>query len=58
VRDAIVIEDADSPYANLIVVRRDNENAPWARRLVAAYQTEEVKAFVRDTFQGAVVPAF
>jgi D-methionine transport system substrate-binding protein len=58
VRDAIVIESADSPYANLIVVKRDNANAPWVKKLVAAYQNDEIKAFVRDTFQGSVVPAF
>lgn len=58
VRDAIALESADSPYANVIVVRREDENAPWVRRLLAAYHTDEVKAFVRDTFQGAVVPAF
>lgn len=58
VRDAIAIESADSPYANLIVVKRDNANAPWVKKLVAAYQNDEVKAFVRDTFQGSVVPAF
>jgi D-methionine transport system substrate-binding protein len=58
VRDAIGLESAESPYANLIVVRRQDEGAPWARRLLAAYQTAEVKQFVEATFQGAVVPAF
>ncbi len=58
VRDAIAIESGDSPYANLIVVKKDNENAPWVKRLVAAYQNDEIKTFVRDTFHGSVVPAF
>lgn len=58
VRDSIAIESADSPYANLIVVHRDNKDAPWVKRLVAAYQNDEIKAFVKDTFQGSVVPAF
>jgi D-methionine transport system substrate-binding protein len=58
VRDAIALESADSPYANLIAVHRDNQNAPWVRRLVAAYQNQEIKDFVQATFQGAVVPAF
>jgi D-methionine transport system substrate-binding protein len=58
VRDAISIESADSPYANLVVVRRDNADAAWAKKLVAAYQNDEIKTFVRDTFQGSVVPAF
>ena len=58
VRDAIAIENAESPYANLIAVRQQDREAPWARRLLAAYQTQEVKDFVAATFQGAVVPAF
>ncbi|HWL83646.1 MAG TPA: MetQ/NlpA family ABC transporter substrate-binding protein [Roseomonas sp.] len=58
VRDAIAIESADSPYANLIAVHRDNQDAPWVKRLVAAYQNDEIKAFVKETFQGSVVPAF
>ncbi|MBB5692386.1 MetQ/NlpA family ABC transporter substrate-binding protein [Muricoccus pecuniae] len=58
VRDAIAIEGADSPYANLIVVRQPDRDAPWVRRLLAAYQNDEVKNFVQATFQGSVVPAF
>jgi hypothetical protein len=31
------MEQADSPYANIIVVRKTDENAPWAKELVEAY---------------------
>ena len=58
VRDAIALERPESPYANVIAVRRGEEGAAWLRRLVAAYHTEEIRAFVRDSFGGAVVPAF
>jgi D-methionine transport system substrate-binding protein len=58
VRDSIAIESADSPYANLIAVREQDRNAAWVRRLIAAYQNQEIKDFVATTFQGAVVPAF
>jgi D-methionine transport system substrate-binding protein len=58
VRDAIRLESAESPYANLIAVREQDQEAPWVRRLVAAYQTDAVRDYVRTTFQGAVVPAF
>ncbi|MFH5925513.1 MetQ/NlpA family ABC transporter substrate-binding protein [Roseomonas xinghualingensis] len=58
VRDALALEGADSPYANLIVVREQDKAAPWVRRLLAAYQNAEVKQFVQQTFQGAAVPAF
>jgi D-methionine transport system substrate-binding protein len=58
VRDSLAIEGADSPYANLIVVRQPDREAPWVRRLLAAYQNDEIKRFAETTFQGAVVPAF
>ncbi|MFC0409928.1 MetQ/NlpA family ABC transporter substrate-binding protein [Roseomonas elaeocarpi] len=57
-KDALAREDADSPYANLIVVREADRDAPWVKRLVAAYQTDEIRNFVRDTFHGNVVAAF
>ena len=58
VRDSIALEAAESPYANLIAVRQQDREAAWVRRLVAAYQNQEVKDFVHTTFQGSVVPAF
>ncbi|MGX9962568.1 MetQ/NlpA family ABC transporter substrate-binding protein [Roseomonas sp. F4] len=58
VRDSIARESGDSPYANVIAVHERNRDAPWVRRLLAAYHNQEVKDFVEATFQGAAVPAF
>jgi hypothetical protein len=41
VRDAIALESADSPYANLVIVRLQDREAPWVARLLAAYQSDE-----------------
>lgn len=57
-RDALFIEGADSPYANLIVAREDNKNSPALAKLVKALHTAEVKKFIQDKYKGAVVPAF
>lgn len=57
-RDAVIKESPQSPYANLIAVRRADQDKPWARRLVAAYQSAEVKTFIETKFNGALVPAF
>jgi D-methionine transport system substrate-binding protein len=57
-RDALFIEDSHSPYANLIVARTDNANSDAVRKLVAALQTPDVRAFIEQKYQGAVVPAF
>lgn len=56
--DAIAIEDADSPYANVIVVRKADEDAPWVAQLVEAYQSPEVKSFIETEYKGAVIPAW
>lgn len=56
--DAIAIEKADSPYANLIVVRTADQEADWAKTLIEAYHDPAVKKFIEDTYKGAVIPAF
>jgi D-methionine transport system substrate-binding protein len=57
-KDAVIKEAAKSPYANLIAVRRADKDKPWAKRLVAAYQSPEVKSFIETQFKGSLVPAF
>jgi len=57
-RDAISIEAADSPYANIFVVRGKNKDADWVKTIVSTYQSAPVRDFILKTFKGAVVPAF
>jgi D-methionine transport system substrate-binding protein len=57
-RDAIAIEDAKNPYANLLVVRTQDKDKPWVAKLVKAFQSPEVKGFVQQAFSGSMVPAF
>jgi D-methionine transport system substrate-binding protein len=57
-KDAIAREDVHSPYANLIAVRAQDKDKPWVKKLVAAYQSEDVRHFIDTQFKGAVVPSF
>ncbi|MFM0126673.1 MetQ/NlpA family ABC transporter substrate-binding protein [Paraburkholderia sediminicola] len=57
-KDAIALEDIRSPYANLIAVRAQNKDKPWVKKLVAAYQSEDVRQFIKTQFKGSVVPSF
>ncbi|WP_028602677.1 MetQ/NlpA family ABC transporter substrate-binding protein [Ottowia thiooxydans] len=57
-KDAVIKESPKSPYANLIAVRRADKDTPWARSLVQAYQSAEVKTFIQTKFNGSLVPAF
>ena len=54
--DAIAIEGAESPYANLIVVRSADKDAPWVKTLVEAYHDDSIKAFINEEFKGALIP--
>lgn len=56
--DAIAIEGAESPYANLIVVRSADKDAPWAKTLVEAYHDESIKTFINEEFKGALIPSW
>ncbi|MEW9900839.1 MetQ/NlpA family ABC transporter substrate-binding protein [Chitinivorax sp. PXF-14] len=57
-QDALFIEGAQSPYANLLVARPDNKDAPAMKKLAAALNSAEVKQFIAQKYKGAVVPAF
>jgi D-methionine transport system substrate-binding protein len=57
-KDALVIEGAESPYANILVTREDNKDAPAIQKLIAALHSPETKQFIVDKYKGAVVPAF
>lgn len=58
VKDSLFIEDANSPYANLLVARDDNADSPAIKKLAAALTSPAVKQFIAEKYQGAVVPAF
>lgn len=53
-RDAQLMEDAFSPFANVLVVRRDDVGAPWLTALLDAYRTPQVKAFILHHFNDSV----
>ncbi|MFL0250440.1 MetQ/NlpA family ABC transporter substrate-binding protein [Clostridium neuense] len=55
---AIFREDKDSPYANIIVVRKGDENKEVIKKLVKALQSEDVRKFINEKYKGSVVPAF
>ena len=57
-KDALFIEGADSPYANVLVTRSDNKDAPGIKKLVDALHSPEVKTFIQEKYKGAVVSAF
>ena len=62
VADALATEAADGDaaqtYANIIAVRKGDENSAKTQALVKALQTDAVKQFIADHYAGAVVAIF
>ena len=60
--DAIAIEDKDSTaaetYANIIAVKEGTENDPRVLALIEALNSDAVKTFIEETYDGAVIPMF
>jgi D-methionine transport system substrate-binding protein len=57
-KDALLIEDKNSPYVNYLVGRPDNQNDPRVQKLAKALNSPEVKAYIEQQYHGAVLPAF
>lgn len=57
-KTALLREDANSPYANIVVVRTGDESRPEIKKLVTALTSADVKKFISDKYGVAVVPAF
>ncbi|WP_033211517.1 MetQ/NlpA family ABC transporter substrate-binding protein [Kitasatospora phosalacinea] len=57
--DALVLEKAaGNPYANILAVKKGHENDPRVQKLAELLHSDEVKKYIDDNFQGAVIPAF
>ncbi|AKJ28534.1 MetQ/NlpA family ABC transporter substrate-binding protein [Caldimonas brevitalea] len=57
-RDAIFFERGKSYYANALVARPDNQDREAIKKLSAALNSPDVRRFLEEKYQGAVVPAF
>lgn len=57
-KSALFREDAKSPYANDLFVRKGDENRPEIKKLVEQLTSPDVKKFIQDKYGVAVVPAF
>lgn len=59
---ALAVEDASGDaaqtYANIIAVRNGDENLPKIQALVSALQSDDVKTYIEENYNGAVVAIF
>lgn len=59
-KDALAYETTDSEaaktYVNIIAVKEGNENNEGIKALVEVLKSDEVKQYINDTYDGAVIP--
>ncbi|WP_367356400.1 MetQ/NlpA family ABC transporter substrate-binding protein [Mesotoga sp.] len=58
VKDAEFIEGAESPYANIITIRKVDKDEAWLEALIRVLTSEKVRDFINEKYDGAVVPVF
>ena len=54
-RDSLFMEDANSPYVNIIVVRTADKDKDEVKKFVESYQSKEVEEAAEKSFKGAAV---
>lgn len=57
-KDALVIESKNSPYANIVVVKEGNQNKESIKALDEVLNSKEIKEFIRTKYKGSIVEAF
>lgn len=55
---ALIKEQKDSPFANIIAIRQGSQNEAKIKALKAAMQSKTVKDFIIQKYQGQIIPAF
>ena len=59
-KDAIAYETSDSEaaktYVNIIGVKEGNENSDAIKALVDVMKSDEIKNYINETYDGAVIP--
>lgn len=56
--DALVREDSTSSFANVIAIRKGDENRPELVTLKKAMTSEKMRAHIQEKYKGAIVPVF
>ena len=55
-KDAIAIEGKDSPYVNVVAVRKGDKDKKEIKALVEVLHSKEIEDFINKEYNGAVIP--
>lgn len=56
--DALFLEEGDSPFANVLAVRKADKDDPVLKKIAEVLTSPAVKEFILDKYKGGVLPAF
>ncbi|WP_077327877.1 MetQ/NlpA family ABC transporter substrate-binding protein [Virgibacillus siamensis] len=54
--DALILEGEESPYVNVVAVKKENKDNEALKTLVDVLHSEEIQNYILKEFDGAVVP--
>lgn len=55
-KDSIAIEDDESPYVNVIAVRKEDKDNESIKKLVDVLHSKEIQEYITEEWGGSVVP--
>jgi D-methionine transport system substrate-binding protein len=56
-RSSLLLESGVSPYANLLVIRKGEENRPELQLLAQLLRSEKTKIFMCEQYKGSLIPS-
>lgn len=54
--DSIALEETDSPYVNVIAVKKGNEDSAAIKALIEVLTSEPIQEFILEEWSGSVIP--
>lgn len=56
--DSIILEGKESPYANIVAIKKERINDKNLQILIKELHSDKVKEFINNTYNGAITTAF
>ena len=57
-KDSLAIESSDSPYVNVLAVKKENKDIDKIKALSETLTSDEVRKFIEEKYDGSIIPAF
>ncbi|EUJ42036.1 MetQ/NlpA family ABC transporter substrate-binding protein [Brochothrix campestris] len=54
--DALILENSDSPYANIVAVNKADKDNANIKKLIKVLHSKAIQDFITDKYEGAVLP--